>query len=132
MISWSHSYMYMLASYKRSLTHHPSSQGWASMCPVFVCGLGYWVGFLFLRYLLVCYIYACIFVYFCYETELLGLFNILYYQCRISSNSFLASSGLIQPAGESIVCVLCCQVHVIQCAYYVHTCTHTCIHHGVY
>ena len=52
-----------LASHKRSLTHHPSSQGWASRCPLlyfFVC-LGYgWVGyFTFLFFLfslkLVCY-----------------------------------------------------------------------------
>ena len=35
-----------LASHKRSLTHHPSSQGWASRCPVLQCYLGYgWVGY---------------------------------------------------------------------------------------
>ena len=53
-----------LASRKRSLTHRPSSQGWASRCPLlhvytcmFVCLGNGWVGYLsFLSYfhMLVC------------------------------------------------------------------------------
>ena len=49
-----------LASHKRSLTHRPSSQGWASRCPLlymFVSLGNCWVGYLsFLSYfhMLVC------------------------------------------------------------------------------
>ena len=59
-----------LASHKRSLTHRPSSQGWASSYYMFVC-LGYgWVGcFTFFSFLfffkLVCYahVFPCIYMY---------------------------------------------------------------------
>ena len=48
-VSWGHLDVWgELASHKRSLTHCPSSQGWASRCPykyMFVCqGYG-WVGY---------------------------------------------------------------------------------------
>ena len=33
-----------LATHKRSLTHHPSSQGWASRCPVIDCLFVYLFG----------------------------------------------------------------------------------------
>ena len=60
-------------NHKRSLTHHPSSQGWAHRCPIRVCVfvlfrygvLG--LGFLSLRLIyLVCYthIFSCIIIYF--------------------------------------------------------------------
>ena len=41
---------------KDSLTHHPSSQGWASMCPLYS-------NFLCLLQLLLVYIHVCAFVY---------------------------------------------------------------------
>ena len=37
--------MYVHASHKRSLTHHPSSQGWASSVPSYICCLSVlWLG----------------------------------------------------------------------------------------
>ena len=49
-VSWGHLDVWgELASHKRSLTHRPSPQGWASRCPLlytFLC-LGHgWVGYL--------------------------------------------------------------------------------------
>ena len=59
--------VHLFGSHKRSLTHHPNSQGWASRCPLlytFVC-LGYgWVGLPYLSFLsvslkLACYAHVC-------------------------------------------------------------------------
>ena len=52
-----------LASHKRSLTHCPSSQGWASRCPLlYVCLGNGWVGYLSYFHMLVCltHVFPCI------------------------------------------------------------------------
>ena len=57
-----------LAGHQRSLTHHPSSQGWAFRCPVIVClfvnlcryvtMFRTWVGVSFFLLFLVCYAHS--------------------------------------------------------------------------